>query len=853
MRVRGLYFLLLLGLCLPAGAQAQNRVFETSITGSADSRLTGVVVGEVDGDPENGKEIVVTRQSNDVAVLQLELENGFINLDPDTIPVGSFPTALLLDNFDDDGNPDLVVVNANSSDMVYLQGLQSRDYFESPADAITVGEAPHALAAYDLDVDGDLDVVVANAGSGTVPGSVSILRATAPGVFDLILQPDPEHPGQVLPGIPAQLATHDVAVGLIDGDDLPDILAINTSGATGVENSPGTATLFRGTGALQFADGESFPIGNGPESLVLDDLNDDGELDMVTADSLDDSVSVLLGNGDGSFGTRFSYKVGNFPIAVAVDDVDGDGILDAVSTNTRSHDLSVLRGDGTGQLKAPRTFVSEAEPTSLSLADMDGDDDVDIVAAHGGDEGAVAVLLNRGDGSYRAVEDILVSASPTSVVSADVDNDSLPDLVVATESGSIRIFRAIPGEGFGAPTTVETAGQPSSLIVRDLNGDAQGDLAFADRTGRIAVAFGRATGGFGPIQGVQAPTEPAGITAGDFNGDGLLDLAVTIIVSGQPGATAVALQRPDHTFGAPGSGATRVADRQFGVGETPIVLASDDFNADGRDDLVVVNQASSNIMLFRSRADGGFDNIETLASDEVGQGPLSIDLGDFNRDGKTDFVIGLAISPAGSPSVRIFNGDGDGTFTFTDSVQAGLVISSLVGRDFNYDGFADLMVINQTSNAVSLLTGNGTGRFRVCQTDIAVSRMPVTLAAADFDDDGRYDAATGNNDRSANNASVIHNCLGDPHCPIPTRTTLCAFTAGTIPLRGDGNDDGALSAADLVVVSRVVRDVKGTRVEEVGLEAFSGFTGAAPGVDANGDGRVDYQDRIAVARRIFRS
>jgi hypothetical protein len=47
--------------------------------------------------------------------------------------------------------------------------------------------------------------------------------------------------------------------------------------------------------------------------------------------------------------------------------------------------------------------------------------------------------------------------------------------------------------------------------------------------------------------------------------------------------------------------------------------------------------------------------------------------------------------------------------------------------------------------------------------------------------------------------------------------------------------------------------VKGTRAEDVGLDAFSGFTSAAPGVDANGDGRVDYQDRIAVARRIFRS
>lgn len=49
-----------------------------------------------------------------------------------------------------------------------------------------------------------------------------------------------------------------------------------------------------------------YSIGSGARELALDDLNSDGKLDIVNANSGSDTISVLIGNGDGTF------KIGGF-------------------------------------------------------------------------------------------------------------------------------------------------------------------------------------------------------------------------------------------------------------------------------------------------------------------------------------------------------------------------------------------------------------------------------------------------------------------------------------------------------------------------------------------------------------
>ena len=88
--------------------------------------------------------------------------------------------------------------------------------------------------------------------------------------------------------------------------------------------------------------------GNTPRGVAVGDLNGDGHLDLVTANSNSSDVNVLLGNGDGTFGPEARYTVGAGPWSVAVGDFNGDHRLDLVTANTGSGDVSVLLGNGDG-------------------------------------------------------------------------------------------------------------------------------------------------------------------------------------------------------------------------------------------------------------------------------------------------------------------------------------------------------------------------------------------------------------------------------------------------------------------------------------------------------------------------
>jgi FG-GAP-like repeat len=96
--------------------------------------------------------------------------------------------------------------------------------------------------------------------------------------------------------------------------------------------------LGNGDGSFQTA--HFFKVGRDPESVAGADVNGDGRPDLVSANYLDNTVSVLLGNGDGSFQRARIYNVGSDPASVAVADVNGDGRPDLVTANKKDNTVA---------------------------------------------------------------------------------------------------------------------------------------------------------------------------------------------------------------------------------------------------------------------------------------------------------------------------------------------------------------------------------------------------------------------------------------------------------------------------------------------------------------------------------
>ena len=335
---------------------------------------------------------------------------------------------------------------------------------------------------------------------------------------------------------------------------------------------------------------------------------------------------------------------------------------------------------------------------------------------------------------------------PRSVAVGDFNGDGKPDLAVADNGATIAILL-----GNGNGSFDRAGGQflllegPTSLAVGDFNGDGKLDLAVAVSNPTsppgfrdVVVLFGTGTGFFGGSTRLhigfnQGPESSSALVAGDFNGDGKLDLAMTniadchCVTNGNGSGVSVLLGTGAGSFGA----ATN-----FAVGNTPVSIAVGDFNRDGEQDLAVTNAADNNVSILLGNGTGSFGVATNFA---VGNTPVSVAVGDFNGDGRQD----LAVANLNSDNVSILLANGNGTFGVAANFAAGATPRSVAVADFNGDGKLDLAVANAGTDDVSILLGAGTGSFAPA-ANFAVRESPVALAIGDFNEDGKLDIVTAN-------------------------------------------------------------------------------------------------------------
>ena len=180
----------------------------------------------------------------------------------------------------------------------------------------------------------------------------------------------------------------DVTVQAGVGDEAA--LLVNISSAVSTTKGDGT-----------FQAKQSFDTGVRPCVVTVGDLNGDGKSDLVSADEVSGTASVLLGNGNGTFQARQSFGDGNNPHFVAVGDFNSDGKSDLVTADHDDSTVSVLLGNGNGTFQARQSFGTGTYPQDVAVADFNSDGKSDLVTAdHNGD--TASVLLGNGNGTFQA-------------------------------------------------------------------------------------------------------------------------------------------------------------------------------------------------------------------------------------------------------------------------------------------------------------------------------------------------------------------------------------------------------------------------------------------------------------------
>lgn len=582
--------------------------------------------------------------------------------------------------------------------------------------------APGRLAVADLDADGDNDVIAA----GSPPA--------------LYLN-DGQGRLSIVPGNPLRASASGVVVADFDRNGFPDVLVLNVA-----------PTLFLNQGGLVFLDATAnLPVlqFTTPFSEAAD-FDRDGDQDILVALASGGPLVLLRNDGQGRFTGTNLPGVGGSVGALALGDAEGDGDVDAFAVAASR--VWVFENDGT--TLTPRDLAIPARVPfilwTIAVADVEGDGDSDLVVAartSGNELGETHLWLAAGGvyvpapiAQWPALDRVHSAIAP-----ADVDGDRDVDLVLTT-GGSASAPYEVPdtlllNDGTGAflgatATPLEGLARGSTAVTAaDLDGDGRLDLVHdpvrllrqTDGTQFAALDAGPAAGWRSPL-------------ALDVDRDGDLDI---LGYHSSSGRTRLALNQGAGGF------VDVTATHLPAASLSP--LAAGDADGDGDVDVFLTGLGTGMLI---NQGNGMFAAGPGVPGSDV----FAAAFADFDRDGDNDLVV--AASPLNLFfTVTLFFRQG-GTYASRDLPLPIRGVRGLIATDVDGDGAVDLVLRGGAPSFGSpdvnaLFVNDGAGNFAVTTRPWpARTTNSFAAAAADVDADGDVDL-------------LFTNSVGQPLSPIP--------------------------------------------------------------------------------------
>lgn len=701
---------------------------------------------------------------------EVDLDSSPVQTMPQNSAGKTYGTAL--GDFNQDGKPDIAVLHDANADVRLLRGLGNGGLEFQNAQPNMLMSGKHLVAA-DVDQDGVLDLVSANASSS--PG-VYVMRGQGQGSFEARTY-------NPIPNQNNRDQTYDLTPPVVrdlDGDGTPEVVVSLPTRVVVMRHTDGgrLTVAFEGPKLHHQARG----------AVVAGDFDNDGRLDLVV---IGGAIQAFYGRGSLTFASEHMGSLeGNTPFATAAD-FNGDGHLDiaALVVGQSESAIHLLQGDGNGRFAAPlrlhqHTWHSFGAQSHLISGDLDGDGRQDLAYTHA-DANTVTLFQGRGDGTFEP-RTLPAGRYPSRLVAGDFDGSGKPDLAVLSGmEQTVRVLRNLE-----APTLPAMG---ALFVTGDFDGDGQDDVA-SRVDGSLQVHLTRAEGGLvlrgpfmlpeeackllagrfdaGPTVDVLALTRqdvpPYGqslvllrgngdgtfrpgevlslgedftalsthhLVTGDVDGDGDLDVVIDLSHrEGEFDSVELRLLRNegDGTFAHGGVLAT--------YSSRPLLL-SRDLNQDGQTDLVVVRRTypTFELLMFEGRANGTLVRRREFTPVIPSCNPAGIVAEDLNGDGLVDLVVSCQSMLDG---VLPIISSGNFSFYRGQPAHLGAHGGHLTARDLDGDGFPELLIASPEHHAVCVLPSWGYASFGTASC-FGTLNTPYELVLLDVDHDGVPEVLTG--------------------------------------------------------------------------------------------------------------
>ena len=858
-----------------------------------------------DIDKDGKPEIVVANSTgNSVSVFQNLSVPGQFNFQAKVdFTTGLAPRSVVACDIDADGKPEILTANYSGNSCSVLRnasvgGIINTDSFVPRFDWNT-GLAPQAIAAADINEDGMPEVLVAGSGSNFI----SIFSKISYIYFGTRTD------------LPTGNGPKSLALADIDGDGQPDIISVNAV-ANSISVFRNKMPI-GSTPMISFDLKTDFPTGKSPSALSIGDIDGDGKVDLISANPGDHSFSILRNNptpetprvmppivnsvqpDKGTIGSATVIAGANFN-TVPADNIVFFGATQAkVNTATATtlnvtvpagasyQEVSVLNATTklTGYSNKPYTttftsknaittndfgakvdFVTGSKPSAVATGDIDGDGKPDLVVVNSA-ANTISIYRNMalsgsiGTNSFATKIDFNVGTGPQGIKIADLNGDGKLDIIVANYTGnSVSVLQnqavsgSITSSSFAAKVDFVAANAPKTIVIGDVDGDGRPEIMAVGNT--VAVLLNQVTAGVINSGAFAAKIDfltngVSSMVFSDMNNDGKPDFVINGNYSMQ-----IMVNNSKPGFLSMGS-AVRVNSELSASG---IMFAVSDVDGDGKPDIVCASDKVyllRNVMTNNVVSSSSFESKVAFAGSEPA-GVLGYLLGiaDIDGDGKPDVV--QAAGGLGEVTVlRNISTNTTPTYTFFDrkiTLTANVGVSGLAIADIDGDGKADIVVVNQDGNTLSVIPNTP-------KTSVAPVAPVITSMLPAFGPVGTVVTLTGTNFNADAEKNIVYfgGVKAIVNSASSTRLTVTipagvAYEYGTV-LNVSNNLTGS-TPAKFNVTFRSKNDISAKDFDpEVKIGSYAGTYLRSADIDGDGKSDLIYHggDAVIVQRNLSAS